>query len=149
MLGQCLNAASTQSRKLSNSSHRCRIQFLSTNHQYSIWFKSGEYGGKYHNSHLASATISSIAWERWKLAKSCAGDTPRAELRALSMMMISPGCNWGRRHSSNHISNKSRLQEPSNVMGANRLLCLSAAIQLTLSVRFPDLRAWKRCPISQ
>ena len=41
-LGQYLNAASTQSRKLSNSSHRCFIQFFSTNHQRSILFKSGE-----------------------------------------------------------------------------------------------------------
>lgn len=42
-----------------------------------------------------------------------------------------PGGNCGRRHSANQISNNSRLQLPTNVIGANKLPDLSAAIQLT------------------
>ena len=41
----------------------------------------------------------------------------------------------------NHISNKSRLQLPTKVIGANTVPDLSAAIQLTRSVRLPDLSA--------
>ena len=54
--------------------------------------------------------------------------------------MMSPGFKFGRRHFSSHISNKSRLHVPVNVIGANISFSLSAAIQLTLSVRRPDLK---------
>ncbi len=54
--------------------------------------------------------------------------------------MISPSCSCGSRHCSNHTSNKSRLHEPTNVIGANSVLCLRAAIQLIRSVRLPNLR---------
>jgi len=47
----------------------------------------------------------------------------------------------GNKQSFNQISNKSLLHEPLKVRGANIFPSFNAAIQLTLSVLLPDLRA--------
>jgi len=103
-------------------------QFFSTNHQCSFGLGHRRMGEKPQHSHPAAIQ--------------------HPQLRMMETGIIDndhlPDSNCGKRHSSNHISNKSRLHDPEKVMGAK--MFLAWVLRSTCrSVRLPDLRAWNRC----